>query len=94
MFGLFTKAKKVEKVNLDRIALTMKTRYWECEQVQGQEDTIVVHGKYRNNRTDFHKLYLKFVGEKVRFTDTRGGIISEVPRNLLYPEMKEILNVL
>lgn len=94
MLGLFTKAKKVEKVNLDLIALAMKNRYWECEKVDGKEDTIVVHGKYRNNRKDFNKLYLKFVGAKVRFTDARGGFVSEVPKNMLYPEMKNILNVL
>jgi hypothetical protein len=94
MFGIFKKAKKVEKVNLSYVASVMNSRYWNAQTLEGKEDTIVVNGKYRNRQTDFYKLYLKFVGENVRFTDQRGSFISEVPKSNLYPELKDIMNVL
>ncbi|PLS19646.1 hypothetical protein CVD28_04300 [Bacillus sp. M6-12] len=93
MFGLFKKA-KVEKVNLFAVASTLGRRFWEYEMVDGSPDTIIVKGKYRNRHQDFHKLYLKFAGENVRFTDQRGHVISEVPKAQMYPELKDIMNVL
>lgn len=92
MFGIFKKEKK-EKVNLLALAEAFGRRYWDYEMLEGSIDTIVVKGKYRNNQRDFHRLYLKFVGENVRFTDQRGTVISQVPKNALYPELKDIMNV-
>lgn len=94
MFGLFKKAKKVETINLFTVAETLGRRFWDYEIVDGKPDTIVVKGKYRNNQRDFQKLYLQFSGEKVKFSDQRGSRISEVSKNQMFPELKEIMNVL
>lgn len=91
MFNFFKKA-QVEKVDLESVAQIMSSRYWEAE--KNGENSIIVHGKYRNNRRDFHKLFLKFVGGNVKFEDARGAVISVVPKNEMYPELKNIMNVL
>lgn len=91
MFGFFKKV-NVQKIDLGYVSQVMNSRFWQAE--KNGEDSIVVHGKYRNNRRDFHKLFLKFSGEKVKFEDARGALISVVNKNEMYPELKNIMNVL
>lgn len=99
MFGFLIGEKKVEKINLKNVISTMSSRYWDAELHESKLDTVVVHGKYRNNQKDFKRLMIRFLGDqKVEFKDERGNHVTHIPKVAeqkdMYSHIKNILNVL
>jgi len=89
MFGIL-KSKEVKSVDLSQVATKMANLYWD---VENKGNHLVVHGKYRFNRRDFKELVVKFLGDNVFFHDVRGNLISNVKKEDMYVELKEIMNV-
>lgn len=98
MFGFFKK-KKAEKIDLQQVVREMSMRLWDVELHENKENTIVVHGKYRNYQSDFQRLLIQFLGNgEIRFLDERGRGVTHIPSRVqqkdMYIHMKDILNVL
>lgn len=99
MFG-FLKRKKREavRINLYEVVATLERCRWEVVDVFPERSVIVVKGNYRNNSRSFDRLQLHFEGGKVKFKDGRGNPISHIPveveMNQLFPQLKNVLNVL
>ena len=98
MFGLFKGVKKVEKISIQDVVATLSRRFWEFELMENRSDVVIIKGKYRNYQRDFHRLFLHFVGDKIQFKDERGRSITHIPnliaRDQLFPQLKNVLNVL
>lgn len=98
MFGLLFGEKKVEKIDLHAVVTKMSSRYWDAQLHESKMDTVVVHGKYRNNQRDFKRLMIRFLGDqKVEFRDEKGNHVTHIPKVAdqkdLFSHVKNILNV-
>ena len=92
MFGFFGK-KKVQKVNLSSIAETLDRRHYSF-QLDASNNVIRIEANYLNN--DFKRrqyLFLHFFGEKIRMEDAFGNVMSIVPKEKMFPELKNILGI-
>ena len=99
MFGFLFGEKKVEKINLQAVVSQMSSRFWDVELDAKRMDTVVVHGKYRNNERDFKRLFIHFLGDKkIEFKDERGNAVTHIPKvakqDDMYRHVKDIMNVL
>lgn len=98
MFGLFSRKKKEPvKINLQAIAELLERRHWDIELLP-ERNVVVVKGKYLNHHKTFDRLYLHFIGGKVQFKDGYGRAITHIPSEIemrdLFPQLKNVLNVL
>lgn len=98
MFGILFGKKQAEKINLQMVVTQMSGRFWDVELHESRMDTVVVHGKYRNLRRDYKRLFIRFLGDqKIEFKDERGRTVTHIPQVAdqrdMYKHMKNILDV-